>query len=77
LVIGKRRGPALETRIYVPAKADPKIVQDLDARAILPMTRWYSAKKDAYLEDLSGHSLSWLRCGVILRRRTSPSMIFF
>jgi hypothetical protein len=38
----------------VPAKADPKIVQDLDARAILPMTRWYSAKKDAYLEDLSG-----------------------
>ena len=44
------RARALETRIYVPAKADPKIVRDLDARAILPMTRWYSAKKDAYLE---------------------------
>lgn len=44
------RTRGIETRIYVPAKASPKVVQALDARALLPMSRWYSVKKDVSIE---------------------------
>jgi hypothetical protein len=55
-VLGLReaaRAREIEARIYISQRADPKITEELGARAILPAIRWHDVSKDLLLEDLA------------------------
>lgn len=47
------RARGIETKIYIPRKADPKVIEDLGAHALLPFLRWYNVSKDAFLDDFA------------------------
>ncbi|HEX7882174.1 MAG TPA: hypothetical protein VF499_05490, partial [Afipia sp.] len=48
------RARGIETRIYIAQSADPEIVEELGAHALLPFVRWHIVGKDAFLESFAG-----------------------
>lgn len=48
------RARGIESRIYIARSADPEIVEELGAHALLPFVRWYIVGKDTFLESFAG-----------------------
>lgn len=48
------RARGLVTRIYIPRKADPTVIEDLDAHALLPLVPWYQLGENILVEEFAG-----------------------
>lgn len=48
------RARGMETKIYIPQKADPKVVEDLGAHALLPFIPRHDVRESLLIEGLSG-----------------------